>query len=484
MKNILNKALFVLLLAALSVACKKEDSCSISITESSAFVEEWGQSITLHIKTSNVKTVSASASNAWAASANLSAKTVTVTAPENEEAENAERKTTVTLTAKSAGGATSTATVAVYLVNETVDLSADGTSNCYIVTKPDTRYRFNASRKAETDETLATASVGVVWQSASSEIRYLELDEDGYARFYVEYLTDSDTELREGNALIAAYNSNNEIIWSWHIWLTNSDPRTEESVATYSNGVTFMGRNLGAFGNSDGSDDTAEILASYGLYYQWGRKDPFLRPRYYDCADNSSQLIYNGTGTYTYTHVQETDAQKGTIEYAVANPSTMLVAPGINNGDWFYGGSNAQLWGSKTEKSIYDPCPKGWHVPAGDDFSVLKLADEEDNMDLELAKLIFGWNLTDTGTGEKHFYTGAGYRSYFDGVLSNVNYKDQYPYTPVPWIGYYWTTGTDASNGIAMFFDLNTSRATINAFEPQHFEYRANAMQVRCVKLD
>lgn len=480
MKNILSKGLIAILITAVFAACKKDDTCTISVPLNGAFVQDWGESTTIKFATSNVSSVTVTATNGWSGTANLSTHTLTITAPESEETENAARTSTITLSAVSPGGDTASASVNAYIVSNVVDLSEEGTSNCYIVTAPATRYRFDTAFKGESGERIAAASVGVVWQSASSLIKHLTLGSDGFAEFYVDYATDSDTELRESNALIGAYDSAGNIIWSWHLWLTNSDPRTEEGVATYSNGVTFMGRNLGAAGNSDGSTDTDEILASYGLYYQWGRKDPFPRPKYYNCAGNYDESLFNGSNSSIYLTIEETDASKGTIAYATANPTIMLSAPDGNNGDWLYGGSNP-LW-ADSGKSMYDPCPKGWSVPEADAFTVLDIAEAEDNMDLDLAKKTFGWALSDT-TGDKYFYTGAGYRSYFDGILSNINYKDEYPYTPVPWVGYYWTKGTEGTNGVAMFFDLNTSRAVINAFVPQSSQYRANAMQVRCVKV-
>lgn len=480
MKNILSKTAVALLAATALLACNKKDSCKVSFPNASIYLNDWGESATVKINTVNVKylTVS-SATNGWSAEADLASRTVTVTAPESAEAENAARTSVITVSASSPDGSMDNAVLYAYIIDGAIDLSADGThSNCYVITQPNTLYSFNAALKGESDEPLATADVGIVWQSSSSLVNYLEL-RDGQARFYVG---SDDDGLVNGNALIAAYNSAGNIIWSWHLWFTAEDPRTE-NISTYSNGLTFMNRNLGAFANSDESTSTDEILASYGLYYQWGRKDPFLRPRYYDCAGNSDEVVYNAKGRYVHVTVVETNASRGTLEYASANPTVFISSPSGNRGDWLYGVGNDALWGADGSKTVNDPCPKGWRVPSKEAFSVLDIAEAEDNMALEQARRIFGWNLTDRGTSEQHFYTGAGYRSYFDGILSNVNYKEQYPHTPVPWVGYYWTNGAGAqATGCAMFFDLNTTRATINAFEPVSEQYRANAMQVRCVK--
>lgn len=488
MKNIFGKGLVALMITTLFLACKKEDSCSVSFPLNGAFVQDYNQSVTVTFTTDNVASVSVSATNAWKAEADLATHTLTVTSPESEDTENAARTSSVTITAASPGGAVSSAVLYVYIVPPTVDLGADGTSNCYIITSPDTKYKFNACVKGESDTAIATASVGIVWQSATASVQYLTLNSDGYAEFFIGHSTDDETAVRNGNALIAAYDDKGDVVWSWHLWISADDPRTE-GIATYSNGATAMNRNLGAFGNSEGSSDHNDILDSYGLYYQWGRKDPFPRPRYYNCANNIDQILYNANGNYVYTTIEETDAEKGTVAYTTAHPSVFLTAAEGNEGDWHYGSRNNSLWGdangSGSAKSLYDPCPKGWEVPAASDFINFELAEADDTMELDEAKLAYGWFLTDTQTQSRHFYTGGGYRSYFDGIISNVNYRDpesQYPYTPMPWVGYYWTQGTNGANGVAMFFDLNTSRATINAFEPQTPQYRANAMQVRCVK--
>ncbi len=58
---------------------------------------------------------------------------------------------------------------------------------------------------------------------------------------------------------------NRQVAWSWHIWRTDA-PAEKEAAA----GCTILDRNLGATSVTPGD------VSSYGLYYQWGRKDPFV----------------------------------------------------------------------------------------------------------------------------------------------------------------------------------------------------------------
>lgn len=96
----------------------------------------------------------------------------------------------------------------------------------------------------------------------------------------------------KGNTVIAAYNSENIILWSWHIWVNNSSPGQKSKAVLYKtykwnatniygeesgeprvDGYPFMSCNLGALNNEPGDPLSA------GLLYQWGRKDPFRRQK-------------------------------------------------------------------------------------------------------------------------------------------------------------------------------------------------------------
>ena len=94
-----------------------------------------------------------------------------------------------------------------------------------------------------------------------------------------------------GNALIAAYNSKGDIVWSWHIWVTENEPGNVSSAILYTTyawngdgintsvrvpGYDIMPCNLGALRNEpDPLDADNTIKETYGMLYQWGRKDPF-----------------------------------------------------------------------------------------------------------------------------------------------------------------------------------------------------------------
>ena len=80
------------------------------------------------------------------------------------------------------------------------------------------------------------------------------------------------------------------ILWSWHIWY----PEAEVAGIASKTGYEVMNMNLGAMRN------TAGDVSSYGLLYQWGRKDPFVGPRYYNMADSAEAQVYDSQNLRVY----------------------------------------------------------------------------------------------------------------------------------------------------------------------------------------
>lgn len=215
-----------------------------------------------------------------------------------------------------------------------VDLSAQGTANCYIVPGGG-NYRFDATVKGNSNESVGTpVSVALLWTNrfdgASGLVSSFEL-KNGHVEFSIDE-TDAS-----GNALFAVKDASGNILWSWHIWVCNFDP--EMTMTKYSNGAVMMDRNIGATKTVSLGQDNS----SYGLYYQWGRKDPFVL--------RSPTEPKNAIKTYPY------DPKYDSIEYSVAHPTEIC-----DDVIWHY---DVSLWGR--DKTMFDPCPPGWRVP---DFEV------------------------------------------------------------------------------------------------------------------
>lgn len=208
----------------------------------------------------------------------------------------------------------------------------------------------------------------------------------------------------KGNAVIA-FKVDNQIYWSWHIWVTDNP----ENGVNYQHGyesnfddvpvqIKYMDRNLGAVSNHFLGNDWQK---STGLMYEWGRKDPFpplvnKDAHFYELNGSVGNLKHPTISpantipvvTRPYDDIGEN------MRYAVKNPLHFIINTD-NTGNWFSNqrykvpGSDFiswDLWGDNAEggnsnanssslvlkkesrtyelKSELDPCPNGWRVPS------------------------------------------------------------------------------------------------------------------------
>lgn len=236
------------------------------------------------------------------------------------------------------------------------DLSAAQTANAYIVSAAG-KYKFRATVKGNGSANLggiskdtdagSIASADLVWATFNTAVAPSagELIKDiHYADGYV-YFSTGDV-YKEGNALVAIKDGSGNILWSWHIWLHNY----AETYLTGANSVQMMDRDLGALSTNVNSP------LSYGLYYQWGRKDPFVGP-------SSGTIIAAVSGS-----AKSIEVGAVSVATAVLHPANYYVAVNsagrwINGDHWCSADSKMSLW-SDSGKTIFDPCPPGWRLPS------------------------------------------------------------------------------------------------------------------------
>lgn len=444
----------------------------LKVPSGSILVLNWGDQGTTTFDSRNITSITVSSiPSGWSVvEIDMYAGTITVQSPA-EGTENAVDSGMMGLKGYTPTGDTKSLDIFLAIVPQ-VDYTATP-ANCYVATEPQTRYVFDPMIGGNSTA-LETVGVKLLWQTSSHLIKYVDF-RDGVASFYIDEDKDNEGMVTPGNALLGAYNADGEIIWSWHIWVTNDDPMAVENTAVL-NGQAMMSINLGAELNSNGSTDGDVIYKSYGMYYQWGRKDPFVGPKDYKFTGNVDDYIYDNIGYNLYLHYADSTAEQGTIEWATANPMTLIKGAKDNAYSWLYDGRDDELWGAGN-KSEYDPCPAGWRVADASVFENLTISDEYDTMALSELKSRYGLMLTD-GTSN-YFFTAQGRRNYLDCRLDIFNSNAT---LPVPWSGYYWTTTTDDAKAIALYFDLNTNTRTWNGFDSKYPMQRANALPVRCVR--
>ncbi|MBR5818911.1 MAG: hypothetical protein IKY50_02775 [Alistipes sp.] len=474
--------LLAVAIATLTItACSKSETFSLAVPAKGIIVSMPGDSGTTTFDSANITSITTtSVPKGWTVNnIDMYSSTITVTAPSREDLDknSAELNGTLSLKGYTPTGNTKNLSIHLAIVENVVDYSTTP-ANCYVATQPDTRYIFDPTTCGNKSN-VNTVKVQVIWETTKDLIQYLDI-RDGKASFYIAGYKDEETEevgVKAGNALVGGYDDADNLLWSWHIWVTKNDPMATENTITIG-GATLMNMNLGAECNSNGSTDTNTIFNSYGLYYQWGRKEPFVGPTTFDFDLNNDHTLTNYKGSSAYIDYVESTASEGTLQWATDNPLSIIKGHKDNDYDWMYNGHDNTLW-STTAKTENDPCPAGWRVPDASVYANLTIATTYDEMAWETLQPQYGIMLTDTETAAEHFFTAQGRRNYLDCRLDIINDDEV---CPIPWSGYYWTATTDGGDASAMFFDLNTATRTWNGFDAKRAMHRANALPVRCVK--
>ena len=346
-----------------------------------------------------------------------------------------------------------------YRVNKTmakahIDLSpvvagVNRTANSYIVSKAGD-YKFKATHKGNsTSSTVGTINSAVVlWESFGTSTAPSEGDLVKNVDYSDGYITFTATA-KEGNAVIAAKDASNKILWLWHIWLTDKPAEHE-----YANSAgTVMDRNLGA------TCATPADVGALGLLYQWGRKDPFLGSSAISGFDVAKSTII-------WPERVESSAETGTIAYAVTHPTTFISnADKYSNRDWYYTEDkttdNTRWTESENAKSVYDPCPAGWRVPDGGTDGIWNTAGFDDPTFDETNK-----GKTFSNNGIEIWYPAAGYLAY-DNVLSSAG-TSLYCWTATPW--------PNSASAINLYFKSGSQNLATN------YAWRVIGCSVRCCK--
>lgn len=223
----------------------------------------------------------------------------------------------------------------------------------------------------------ATA-VQVLWEDEKGLLTNIEGDQlpvSSESKLNEKFFTVVAAEGKTGNAAVSI-RFGSEFRWTIHIWVTDYAGSSYQA----SNGLEFMDRNLGA------TSTNVTEPASYGLYYQGVRYNPFPGP---DANGAMKSLSVNGvTKSITSTPCWGA-SQEGMCRWISKNPTFFVTATGEPY-SWLTKNENdsdyvADFWPSKTnrKKTAYDPCPAGWMLPVYDEsgkspYSFWDSATDED----------------------------------------------------------------------------------------------------------
>lgn len=292
--------------------------------------------------------------------------------------------------------------------------------------------------KALCDDLSGDATVVLLWQDVPGLISDITLSGAG-EEAAVKVQT---SNVQGGGNAVVALNIGGATRWSWHIWVTSYNPENDCLTYDYEGGtVSFMTRNIGAVGQNTNDK------SSYGLLYQFGRKEPFVSSIQSVLENNystQSDTLYDIENNMIIGFVCEKNAAAENLKNAIENPLIYYYGDTSNGEDWYSSNAlhNDSLWlGTNGAKGLFDPSPDGWRVPS--DGLLQLIVDDSVNC------VTFPY---------------SGSRDYTDGSFFMTG---QY--------GMYWSVSPKGELASYMFLSDKLADA-------QSVQYRANAYAVRCVK--
>lgn len=286
------------------------------------------------------------------------------------------------------------------------------TANCYIVSHPGrylfplvygnaiinhgaNRAAFNGMKDYQGNEITSeripdsqVAYASVLWKYPDTEWIKMSMSDNGFTPSSkprrVVFEIPKGSGVSGGNAVIAAYDSNGVIVWSWHIWLldtkdlfgqntmqditvtnaagsqislmpvnlgwtpTNNTytyyPRhrvrvklTQATDGNPANKLTASGGQTALFTIDQHAQYDEASSQGYCPYYQWGRKDPLL-------SASKETPVINTSWPF--------------MEYSISHPWAFFTNWTNNIFTSWNNGSEPNY-----TKTVYDPCPVGYHVP-------------------------------------------------------------------------------------------------------------------------
>ena len=326
----------------------------------------------------------------------------------------------------------------------------------------------------------------IVWTDQRGIVDGLSVTNSG-ANSYVNFHVPQD-KIKNGNAVIAVKNASGTVMWSWHLWFDHSDVLNTVACTNYQGKVyNFTKQTLGfayrkwentlyekprvarvkveqtvanggvkKFATFTITQNNGNVRQGYSTLYQFGRKDAF--PGTDDILE----------GTFT-----KNDGDNMSIQNSIQHPETFYTL----DSSWWYSGYNQyNVWSmdntvigfndNAVVKTVYDPCPAGFHMPASNAFTGFTKNGKNGGSINASGIWDYGWNFNNkiSSPDATVYFPASGFRFSNDGSLGIVGNH-----------GYYWSAvPADPAGGCGL--DFISGNVT-----PQGAYYRSGGRSVRPV---
>lgn len=206
---------------------------------------------------------------------------------------------------------------------------------------------------------------------------------------------------QQANAVLAVRDANNNIMWSWHIWVTEHNLDATHDVEGWNESTHYhlMPYNLGwidgkqvyynqrdfAFTFTQSGTGTTRTLKvvqagdhfdykdAGSTYYQWGRKDPLVALKNRELHNKEDYRLHEvGQDGYGY----RTETKTVSLGEAIQHPNVFYTT----SNTYYCWLSNPiyNLWNTNSPdnpditnptKTLYDPSPRGFKIPPSKAFA-------------------------------------------------------------------------------------------------------------------
>ncbi|SKA20211.1 hypothetical protein SAMN02745202_02467, partial [Segatella oulorum] len=303
----------------------------------------------------------------------------------------------------------------------------------------------------------------IVWTDQSGIIEASSLGIEGSGtNAFVHFRVPQD-KIKNGNAVIAVKNASGTVMWSWHLWFIHDDALntvnctnfqnhkykftretlgwkyTAWSVSTYSapRKVRVKVEQTVANGGVKQSayititQNPGNARQGYSTLYQFGRKDAFPGT---DTTPDGSFSVEQSSGYSLQNTIRHPDIFYGYYSgYSVYFKNIWSA----DNTNWGYNDD-------PVVKTVYDPCPAGFHMPASNAFTGFTTDGQNYGPMNVSGTWDWGWNFNNkiTSPDAPVYFPASGRRDYDNGFVQVVGFY-----------GHYWSAVPyDTYSGCSLFF--------------------------------
>ncbi len=302
------------------------------------------------------------------------------------------------------------------------------------------------------NESCVPYKASVIWQEGDSligDVKYVDDGNGGKITFSV-----AKDYICQGNAKIAILNKANTVLWSWHIWVTDDEMKTVET-----SGFDMLTVDLGWCESAEDEpyeweqkvchvkfttqygEKTVRVVRpvrkyapGYGSpFYQWGRKDPFVRGC--GCFGEGGTIRHTKDGIHDYTGNHSSQSGYWYVYFGIKNPDVLGVK---DHGVWnawcgldsvkreYVKEASGSSKCNEISKTIYDPCPVGYTVAPTKAFYYwfgkwvsIRSSISENSVNGEFVKDHWEFYSQGNKSGDQIPFYQQGYRNYSYGTLKN-----------------------------------------------------------------